>query len=98
VRDSQLSLAIGKEGQNVRLAVRLTGWKIDIRSDAQVKPETGEAIPPEAVVIEGPAPEAVDSEPLAVPEGTDDSVVQTEPEEMPSDSAKEDNQADSEEA
>jgi N utilization substance protein A len=98
VRDSQLSLAIGKEGQNVRLAVRLTGWKIDIRSDAQVKPETGEAIPPEAVVIEGPAPEAVDSEPLAVPEGTDDSVVQTEPEEMPPDSAKEDNQADSEEA
>ena len=30
----QLSLAIGKEGQNARLAARLTGWKIDIRSDA----------------------------------------------------------------
>lgn len=35
VPDYQLSLAIGKEGQNVRLAARLTGWKIDIRSDAE---------------------------------------------------------------
>ena len=34
VPDFQLSLAIGKEGQNARLAARLTGWKIDIRSDA----------------------------------------------------------------
>ena len=33
VPDYQLSLAIGKEGQNARLAARLTGWKIDIRSD-----------------------------------------------------------------
>ena len=36
VPDSQLSLAIGKAGQNVRLAARLTGWRIDIRSEAQV--------------------------------------------------------------
>jgi N utilization substance protein A len=35
VPDYQFSLAIGKEGQNARLAARLTGWKIDIRSDAQ---------------------------------------------------------------
>jgi transcription termination/antitermination protein NusA len=35
VPDYQLSLAIGKEGQNARLAARLTGWRIDIRSDAQ---------------------------------------------------------------
>lgn len=35
VPDSQLSLAIGKEGQNVRLAARLTGWRIDIRSETQ---------------------------------------------------------------
>jgi N utilization substance protein A len=98
VRDSQLSLAIGKEGQNVRLAVRLTGWKIDIRSDAQVKPETGEAIPPEAVVIEVPAPAAAVSEATAVSQETESPVVQEEPEEMPSDSAEEDNKADSEEA
>jgi len=35
VPDSQLSLAIGKEGQNARLAARLTGWKIDIKSATQ---------------------------------------------------------------
>ena len=33
VPDYQLSLAIGKEGQNARLAAKLTGWRIDIRSD-----------------------------------------------------------------
>jgi N utilization substance protein A len=36
VPDNQLSLAIGKQGQNVRLAARLTGWRIDIRSESQV--------------------------------------------------------------
>lgn len=36
VDDTQLSLAIGKEGQNVRLAAKLTGWKIDIKSSSQV--------------------------------------------------------------
>ncbi len=35
VPDFQLSLAIGKEGQNARLAARLTGWKIDIKGDSQ---------------------------------------------------------------
>ncbi len=40
VPDYQLSLAIGKEGQNARLAARLTGWRIDIRSDAEVEPVT----------------------------------------------------------
>jgi N utilization substance protein A len=35
VPDHQLSLAIGKEGQNARLAARLTGWRIDIHSDAE---------------------------------------------------------------
>jgi len=38
VPDYQLSLAIGKEGQNARLAARLTGWRIDIRSDAEQQP------------------------------------------------------------
>ena len=39
VPESQLSLAIGKEGQNVRLAARLTGWKIDLSSipDNEIK-------------------------------------------------------------
>lgn len=39
VPDTQLSLAIGKGGQNVRLAARLTDWKIDIRSEAQAATE-----------------------------------------------------------
>ncbi len=39
VPDNQLSLAIGKGGQNVRLAARLTEWKIDIRSEAQAATE-----------------------------------------------------------
>jgi transcription termination/antitermination protein NusA len=37
VPDSQLSLAIGKEGQNARLAAKLTGWKIDIKSESQAR-------------------------------------------------------------
>ena len=37
VPDFQLSLAIGKEGQNARLAAKLTGWKIDIKSESQIK-------------------------------------------------------------
>jgi len=39
VPDYQLSLAIGKEGQNARLAAKLTGWKIDIKSESQVAEE-----------------------------------------------------------
>ena len=37
VRSDQLSLAIGKAGQNVRLAARLTGWKIDIKVKEEEK-------------------------------------------------------------
>ena len=37
VPDHQLSLAIGREGQNARLAARLTGWKIDIKSESQYR-------------------------------------------------------------
>ena len=45
--DDQLSLAIGKKGQNVRLAVQLTGWKIDIKSESymrEVQDELAEAL------------------------------------------------------
>lgn len=37
VKDYQLSLAIGKEGQNARLAAKISGWKIDIKSESQVE-------------------------------------------------------------
>jgi len=40
VPDQQLSLAIGKEGQNARLAAKLTGWKVDIKSQSQYESET----------------------------------------------------------
>jgi transcription termination/antitermination protein NusA len=43
VPDYQLSLAIGREGQNARLAARLTGWRIDIRSDAAADQASGRA-------------------------------------------------------
>jgi len=39
IPDKQLSLAIGKEGQNVRLAVKLTGWRIDIKSASEMEQE-----------------------------------------------------------
>lgn len=51
VPNDELSLAIGKKGQNVRLAAKLTGWKIDLRSDnkpeeaAAVSDETSEGVP-----------------------------------------------------
>jgi transcription termination/antitermination protein NusA len=45
VPDFQLSLAIGKEGQNARLAARLTGWRVDIKSETQLQEEeSGEGI------------------------------------------------------
>ncbi len=44
VPDYQLSLAIGREGQNVRLAARLTGWRLDITSESEAE-ETRAALP-----------------------------------------------------
>ncbi|WP_409477573.1 transcription termination factor NusA [Pseudobdellovibrio sp. HCB154] len=44
VPDSQLSLAIGKKGQNVRLAAKLTGWKLDIVSSTAIQSRTAESI------------------------------------------------------
>ena len=58
VPDFQLSLAIGKEGQNARLAARLTGWRIDIRSDAAPVDDEGDqdhARPPRPAATTGSA-------------------------------------------
>ncbi len=44
VADNQLSLAIGREGQNARLAAKLTGWKIDIKSQSQLMAAAAEEI------------------------------------------------------
>jgi N utilization substance protein A len=47
VPDDQLSLAIGREGQNARLAARLTGWRIDIKSETEFATEEPEGSYPE---------------------------------------------------
>jgi len=67
VNEDQLSLAIGKRGQNVRLATKLVGWNIDIRSEEEIKREvaqqmgamiaSGEAVPLER--LEGVTPAVV---------------------------------------
>ena len=56
VDDNQLSLAIGKEGQNVRLAAKLTNWKIDIKSKSQA-----ESIKEESMAEENTTEEAIDT-------------------------------------
>ena len=60
VPDDQLSLAIGKEGQNARLAAKLTGWKIDIKSESQAADE---------VLDEGMSEVAVESDASFTAEG-----------------------------
>jgi N utilization substance protein A len=50
VPDDQLSLAIGKKGQNVRLAARLLGWKIDIKSESRAA-ELAEESPGESEAV-----------------------------------------------
>ena len=57
VPDYQLSLAIGREGQNARLAARLTGWRIDIKSESQAAEP-----PPPVVPVEAAAPEEPQAE------------------------------------
>lgn len=52
VPDRYLSLAIGKEGQNARLAAKLTGWRIDIRSESEVRAEMEPEPEPEPVAAE----------------------------------------------
>ncbi len=79
VPDRQLSLAIGKEGQNARLAAKLTGWRIDIRSQTAAEQERLAEMPPEAAIVAEPGPAGeereierpaaiVVTEPAAVPQ------------------------------
>ena len=65
VPDYQLSLAIGKEGQNARLAAKLTGWKIDIKSETQAKDDVLDESMSE---VEVESDEAFTSAPAAAPE------------------------------
>jgi N utilization substance protein A len=67
VEDKQLSLAIGKKGQNVRLAAKLTGWRIDIKSEEEKRREVEEQFGAlggdESPAEEPPAEEAISAQP-----------------------------------
>lgn len=62
VADAQLSLAIGKKGQNVRLAAKLTGWRIDIKSESQVAEEAARKEAKEAARLAAMTPEEIEAE------------------------------------
>jgi N utilization substance protein A len=66
VPDRILSLAIGKEGQNARLAAKITGWRIDIRSESEVRAEMEPEPEPEAALEVVPEPEPVTAAPEEV--------------------------------
>jgi len=73
VDDEQLSIAIGKRGQNVRLAAKLTGWNIDVRSEAEKRRETEaamvQALPEGAAPVQDEEPESQLLEELGAIEG-----------------------------
>jgi N utilization substance protein A len=79
VDDEQLSIAIGKRGQNVRLAAKLTGWNIDVRSEAEKRRETEaamvQALPEVAPRDEAEAPASMLLEELGAIEGLDEEIV-----------------------
>jgi N utilization substance protein A len=68
VEDKQLSLAIGKKGQNVRLAAKLTGWRIDIKSEEEKRREVEAQFEGLETVSEGGEAEADAGEPAAAAE------------------------------
>ena len=75
VPDYQLSLAIGKEGQNARLAARLTGWKIDIQPDRPGEPADWPArLPRRPAAAEPAAAEPAAAEPAVAAPGSADAV------------------------
>jgi N utilization substance protein A len=65
VPDKQLSLAIGKDGQNARLAAKLTGWRIDIKSTSAIEAERASVPEPERVE-EAVSPKVEKKKPLEV--------------------------------
>src|SRR3954464_1040681 len=69
VPERMLSLAIGREGQNARLAARLTGWRIDIRSDVSVAEARAAADAETTTPAAEPEPAAGDEAPVAAPAG-----------------------------
>jgi len=67
VEDKQLSLAIGKKGQNVRLAAKLTGWRIDIKSEEEKRREVEAQFGELEASSEGEGDEAASGDETPVP-------------------------------
>ncbi len=86
VPERMLSLAIGREGQNARLAAKLTGWRIDIRSDQAPRPEAAADAAPETPADAVAAHEPAAPEPSGTPEATEESTAAPAPE-TPADAA-----------
>lgn len=80
VPDKQLSLAIGKEGQNARLAAKLSGWRIDIKSASMAEAERLEATKAAKKKVVEESPKATEEEGIESPEET--AVVDEIPEEI----------------
>jgi len=87
VSEHQLSLAIGKEGQNARLAARLSGYKVDIRSDVEPTSETE--------VVEGKQEDATEESPVeelatveATPDGDSEDAIDAPPAEQATDESE----------
>src|SRR5205085_8961277 len=89
VDDSQLSLAIGKKGQNVRLAAKLLGWKIDIKSEEEKRQEVESQMAalvapgaPVSVLIEYGLAETIVDNLIAAGIGTIEKLGQMTPEQL----------------
>src|SRR3984893_1056148 len=89
VDDSQLSLAIGKKGQNVRLAAKLLGWRIDIKSEEEKRQEVESQMAalvspgaPVSVLIDYGLPENIVETLVAAGVGTIDQLVSMTPEQI----------------
>lgn len=100
VPDNQLSLAIGREGQNARLAAKLTGWRIDIKSETQIKeieakkifvdlPEEADTAPAEQLQVADQPEQVVEAAvgDQAAPAATDGSEPEPSAEKEPSKAA-----------
>ena len=79
--ERRLSLAIGREGQNARLAAKLTGWRRDIRSETGSAPDDEEGVPATAMAEPDESESGEqDTETAATPESTADDAIAAEPE------------------
>ena len=97
VPDYQLSLAIGKEGQNARLAARLTGYKIDIKSETQAKDAEGFRYEEYEEDADEETQEEIEADSEELAEADSKDLAEADPEELAEADSEELTEADSEE-